>query len=79
MILRFYEALRSHTRCTVKIDLPVDRIYETTMQECVDQETRELAIRTLAQGEAEVLLSFRPFEIKTLRVSLKGERPCDDD
>jgi len=79
MILRFYEALRSHTRCTVKIDLPVDRIYETTMQECVDQETRELAIRTLAQGEAEVLLSFRPFEIKTLRVSLKGERPCDDN
>lgn len=71
IILRFYEALRSHTRCRVKIDLPVHQIYETTMQEYVDEKAQKVAATKLDENKTEVRLLFRPFEIKTLRVSLK--------
>lgn len=58
-ILRLYEAEGAADRVTVEMGVPVKRIVETNMLE-----------EELGDGEdtRQVILSFRPFEIKTLRV-----------
>jgi len=62
LVLRFYESMRTRTRCTVTVDLPVARALETDLRE---RTLRELAVRNGA-----VTLEFRPFEIKTLLLKL---------
>ncbi len=62
LVLRLYESLRTRTRCTVKVDLPVARALETDM--------RERTLRELLVKDGAVTLEFRPFEIKTLLLKL---------
>jgi len=59
LVLRLYEAKRTATRCTLHTP-PIARVLETDM---LEREGRELA----ADG-GRVPLTFRPFEIKTLRL-----------
>jgi alpha-mannosidase len=63
IVLRLYESMRTSTRCTLSLDLPVSAVEEADM--------RERPIRSLALHEGKVSLSFRPFEIKTLLVRLE--------
>jgi alpha-mannosidase len=62
LVLRLYESLRTRTRCTVRVDLPVARALETDM--------RERTLRELAVKDGAVTLEFRPFEVKTLLLKL---------
>jgi alpha-mannosidase len=62
LVLRLYESLRTRTRCTVRVDLPVARVLETDL--------RERTLRELHVKDGAVQLDFRPFEIKTLLVKL---------
>ncbi|MFP4105725.1 MAG: glycoside hydrolase family 38 C-terminal domain-containing protein [Phycisphaerae bacterium] len=61
VIVRLYESLRSACDCSLTINLPVESVDETDMLE--EKVSQRL---TLANGG--VQLSFRPFEIKTLRL-----------
>jgi alpha-mannosidase len=62
IIVRLYEAMRTATRCALHYSLPVSAVYETDMLETLKKE--------LAINIGYVPLSFRPFEIKTLRMKL---------
>ena len=62
LVLRFYESMRTRTRCTVTVDLPVAKALETDL--------RERTLRELAVKNGAVTLEFRPFEIKTLLLKL---------
>ncbi len=61
VIVRLYEALRSATRCTLTTSLPVRKAAQTTMLEEHECD--------LAMQEGRIALDFRPFEIKTVRLS----------
>jgi alpha-mannosidase len=65
LILRFYEAKRNHTRCSLYTILPVVKVAQTDMLERFQDELE------ISNGRIE--LSFRPFEVKTLRLSMKVE------
>jgi alpha-mannosidase len=62
VIVRLYESKRSATRCTLTTSLPVKTASETNL---VEEQTGPLAV---ANGK--IKLDFRPFEIKTVRLSL---------
>jgi alpha-mannosidase len=62
VVLRLYESMRTRTRCTVKVDLPVARALETDL--------RERTLRELHVKDGGVTLEFGPFEIKTLLLKL---------
>ena len=62
LVLRLYESMRTRTRCTVKVDLPVARALETDL--------RERTLRELPVKDGAVTLEFGPFEIKTLMLKL---------
>ncbi|MBE0699014.1 MAG: hypothetical protein IH586_19010, partial [Anaerolineaceae bacterium] len=53
---------RSATRCTLSTSLPVKAASETNL---VEEETGKLDV-----SEGMIALDFRPFEIKTVRLSL---------
>lgn len=61
VVLRLYESVRTATRCELRTSLPVKRAVETDM---LENRVRALALRN---GALE--LDFRPFEIKTIRLS----------
>ncbi len=61
VIVRLYEAMRTATRCTLTTSLAVDAVYETTM---LEGEPTALPLT-----DTGVPLEFRPFEVKTLRLS----------
>jgi len=61
VIVRLYEALHSATRCTLSTSLPVRKAAQTTMLETFECD--------LAMQEGRIALDFRPFEIKTVRLS----------
>lgn len=61
LILRLYEAHKSHVKCRLSVRLPMTSIYETTMLE-------NEVIREFKLNFDSVELEFRPFEIKTLRI-----------
>ncbi len=63
LILRLYEAKRNLTHCTLTTALPIKGATQTDMLERYQAECR------MASGKLK--LEFRPFEIKTLRLSLK--------
>ncbi len=62
LIVRLYEAMRTATRCTLSTPLPIRRAAETDMLE--EQP------RPLHAADGRVTLEFRPFEIKTVRLSV---------
>lgn len=63
VVVRLYEAMQKATRCTLSTALPVAKATLTDMLE-------ETAAETLACEEGEIPLTFRPFEIQTLRLKL---------
>lgn len=63
-ILRLYEAMRTGTDTALTLKLPCASIALCNM---LEQEEQPLAVEKTADG-VRVPLSFRPFEIKTLRV-----------
>ena len=62
LILRLYEAKRNRTHCTLATILPVAKVSQTDMLERYQSE--------LPLKGAKIELDFRPFEIKTLRLSM---------
>jgi alpha-mannosidase len=62
VIVRLYESMRSATRCTLTTSLPVKIASQTNL---IEEETGALAI-----SDGKIVLDFRPFEIKTIRLSL---------
>ncbi len=67
LILRLYESNNVFTNCTIHLDLPFTKLYETNMLEENGVEV------PFEKGDcdcccAEINLAFRPFEIKTLRL-----------
>jgi alpha-mannosidase len=63
VVVRLYESMRTATRCAVRSSLDVGSAWQADMLEAFET---ELAWR---DGAAE--LSFRPFEVKTVRLRLK--------
>ncbi|MBN1582919.1 MAG: alpha-mannosidase, partial [Anaerolineae bacterium] len=61
IVVRLYESMRTATRCTLSTSLPVSKAVQTNMLEEVEGE--------LVLDEGRVGLDFRPFEIKTVRLS----------
>ena len=62
VIVRLYEAKHTATACTLGLGFPVKSAAATTM---LETDARRLAVRN-----GTVPLTFRPFEIKTLRLSV---------
>ena len=61
MIVRLYEAKRAATRCTLTVGFPVKAAAVTNMLEA--------AAKRVTVKRGAVNLVFRPFEIKTLRLT----------
>ena len=66
IILRLYEAMGTRTDTTLSLALPVTGVFACNM---LEEEPAETDWRKEADGVA-VPLSFRPFEIKTLRLKV---------
>ncbi len=62
VVVRLYEAKRTATRCTLSTTLPVSGVAETDM---LEEKERDLVIQ-----DGQVALEFRPFEIKTVRLTV---------
>jgi alpha-mannosidase len=62
VIVRLYEAMRTATRCTLTTALPVESAMQTNMLE------EEPVVLSCQDGR--IILDFRPFEIKTVRLRL---------
>ncbi|EHB62747.1 alpha-mannosidase [Paenibacillus lactis] len=63
-IVRLYESKGASVACKLHIGLSVTMVYETNM---LEEKMKELPY----EGE-NVLLQFRPFEVKTIRLQLNG-------
>jgi alpha-mannosidase len=61
IILRLYESMRTATRCQLTTALPFEKACETDM---LEQKTTDLQV-----NGGKILLEFRPFEVKTIRLS----------
>ncbi|MCC6694735.1 MAG: alpha-mannosidase [Candidatus Hydrogenedentes bacterium] len=66
IIVRLYEAHGSRGRNTIETALPVARAFETDLME---HHERELTVRN-----GSIALSFKPFEIKTVKLLLRKQR-----
>ena len=64
IILRLYESKRSLTHCILTTSLPVKKVSQTDMLERYHSD--------LSNNQGSINLDFRPFEIKTIRLSLIG-------
>jgi len=64
VIVRLYEAYRSTTRCTLRSSLPVKSARQTNMAE----EDHTPFSASLDWQDGKVILDFRPFEVKTVRL-----------
>lgn len=60
VILRFYEAMRTRTQCQVTLNFPFSKAVETNLME-------EELHPVNSEGDT-IVLEFRPFEIKTIRL-----------
>lgn len=65
IILRLYESKRTFTRCTLSSALHVRRVTQTDM---LERNQAELPIK-----RGKISLEFRPFEVKTIRLSIKEQ------
>ncbi|KAJ1028012.1 hypothetical protein NDA13_003463 [Ustilago tritici] len=73
IIVRLYESLGAHAKPTIKIGLPVKSTAITNLLEDVDEDkSRDLGFGTYSDEEdtAYVQLELKPFEIKTLKITL---------
>jgi alpha-mannosidase len=61
IILRLYESKHSFTHCTLSTTLPVLKVSQTDMLEKFENE--------VPLDKRKIVIDFRPFEIKTLRLS----------
>jgi len=66
VVVRLYEAARTATRCHLATTLPVGRAVETDMLE-------ERTVAELDGRGGTITLDLRPFEIKTVRLSVRGD------
>ncbi len=66
LIVRLYEAHGCRGRRTVRFDLPVKKVIETDLME---REEKTLSLR-----DGRVRLTFGPFQIRTLKLMLKGRK-----
>ena len=62
VILRLYEAKRNLTHCILTTPLPITRALQTDMLERYQSD--------LSFSKGQIALDFRPFEIKTIRLSI---------
>jgi len=62
VVVRMYEAKRTTTRCTLSTSLPVVEAARTDMLETVQER--------LPHDGGRIVLQFRPFEVKTVRLRL---------
>jgi alpha-mannosidase len=63
IVVRLYESMQMHTRCTLLTPLPIAKAMLTTMLEENG--------RSLPAKKRRLALEFRPFEIKTVRLVLR--------
>lgn len=63
IVLRLYEAKRTATRCTLTTSLPIASASRTNMLEEVEE--------NISLNDNRIELTFRPFEIKTVRLKVK--------
>lgn len=66
VIVRLYESMRTTTRCTLETTLPVVEAFETDMI--------ENTISEITCKNRQIKFNFRPFEIKTIRLSSVRDR-----
>lgn len=72
IILRLYEAKNGHRNCNLSIGFEVDKVYEVTMLENLDNTAKEIMVEYHPEkDECNINIAFKPFEIKTLRLTLK--------
>jgi len=64
IVVRLYEAMRTATRCTLTTTLPIVSAAETDLLEGGPRE--------VASDGGRMVLDFRPFEIKTVKLALQG-------
>lgn len=64
VIVRLYEAKRMATNCILSTTLPVQEVWATNMLEANEE--------ALPYSDGTIALDFRPFEIKTLRLSARS-------
>jgi len=67
LVIRLYESMKMHTRCSMKLAFAVESIGETDMLENPLASLPHVS----AERAAEITLDFRAFEVKTIRVKLK--------
>jgi alpha-mannosidase len=65
LILRLYESLHAHTRCTLISSLPIVRAFQTNLLETENE--------LLECDGGRITLDFRPFEIKTIRLTIAND------
>lgn len=70
LILRLYEAKKSHASCQLRLDYPINSIWEVNMLEELDTGNK-LVTEEVDNGKI-VNLNFHPFEIKTLRITRRN-------
>lgn len=61
IIIRMYESMHMSTQCRLKVNIPFSQAIQTNMLEKREQELQILG--------KDIVLSFRPFEIKTVRLT----------
>ena len=66
IILRLYESLHASTICSLATSLPLQSAYQTDML--------ETSLLPLPVNTGKISLTFRPFEIKTLRLQLGSKK-----
>jgi alpha-mannosidase len=64
VIVRLYECEHRGVQATVRFHLPFSLMYETNLM--------EENVRLLPLRDGAVTVTFKPFEIKTLRIVVKG-------
>jgi alpha-mannosidase len=69
LILRLYEAKRTRTHCSLSTVLPVSKVFQSDLLERAQAE--------IPVENGKIGLDFRPFEIKTLRLSAGSDREAN--
>ncbi len=68
IVIRLYEAKRMSTRCSLKINVPVQAVFQTDMLENPQAE--------IEMTDNSIGLYFKPFEIKTIRLKHNAACSC---
>lgn len=72
LILRLYEAEGRHGSCKICAEIAIGEAYETTMEERLEEGKKVEVIPE--NGSSRMFLSFKPFEIKTIRLLPKTQK-----